>query len=49
MSRATYQRGPRRFFCQRCGVEVYRPNSGPDDDSICLNCWFGTTTRSVDE
>lgn len=31
----------RRFTCDRCGAEVYRPDSGPGDDNICLNCWFG--------
>jgi hypothetical protein len=38
---STYPREPRRFFCQRCGCDVYRPESDRFDDWICLNCRYG--------
>lgn len=39
----------RRFTCDRCGCEVYRPESGPADDNVCLNCWFGRVRGVVAE
>lgn len=38
---STYPRQERRFECQRCGADVYRPQSDRLDDLICLNCWYG--------
>lgn len=43
---STYPRQERRFYCQKCGCYVIRPDSDRFDDSICLNCWFGPARGS---
>lgn len=43
----TFPRGGRSFICQRCGADVWRPESDRLDNNICLNCWHGTAVKEI--
>ncbi len=38
---------PRRFTCLRCGCDVLRLERERFYDLICLNCWHGRPTPTV--